>query len=477
LKEEVIMNAEMFSSFAKRNYTVYEKSVRRLSENAEICVVRKGSQKSIAIVQEKPVISLNKQIDAVFGATIHELTWENYEILSKFIDITPVCCSKKASFGTGDRMGLVTAAHLSVDSKYDIFPIVAQQSPRELEKTHRSFKSVLLDAVMGALEIGYTGEFGADADHIKDETRFIEGVEAGYTMFTLDVSDELRDISKITNLLGAKMTDDARQVAGRWSGRKLEIPGVGIYEVNETEMLKSALIYEKSMQKCKKFYDIAIAKLKNVDLEVSIDEGGRDTTPEDHIFCAAYLHDREVNFKSLAPRFPGEFQKAIDYMGDMNELEKSFRIHAEIARILGGYRLSLHSGSDKFSVYPMFREATKGNFHIKTSGTSWLMAINLIAHTNPTLFKTLYELSLKYLPESKLSYHVYITPSHFQKELPEDLPAFFATNDVSQLFHISYGALLDEKRNEIYSELNANEEKHYELIMNHIEKHLKLAAK
>lgn len=471
------MNSETFSSFTKRGYFVYEQSVRNLTETSKICIVKKEDKKLVAVLQEKAVISLNEQVDTVFGATIHRLTWENYEILSKFIDISPKCCNKRSSFGTGDRMGMVTAAHLTIDSKYDVFPIVAQQSPRELERTNRTFKSVLLDAVMGVLEIGYTGDYGADADHIKDEDRFVEGIEAGYTMYTLDVSDELRDISKVTNFATAKMTDSAKQVVGRWSGKKLDIPGVGIYEVSEQEMMKSALIYEKSMQKCKRFYDIAMSQLENIDLEVSIDEGGRDTTPEDHIFCAAYLHDKEVDFKSLAPRFPGEFQKAIDYMGDIEELEVSFKIHAELARILGGYKLSLHSGSDKFSVYPIYKEATKGHYHIKTSGTSWLMAINLIAHTNPALFKTLYELCLKHLPESKKAYHVYITPEHFEKEIPADLPAFFATNDVSQLFHISYGALLDEKRTEIREALNANEDKHYELIMAHIEKHLKLAAK
>ena len=183
-------------------------------------------------------------------------------------------------------------------------------------------------------------------------------------------------------------------------------------------------------------------------MEVSIDEGSRDTTVEDHLFVAEYLHRSGVDFGSLAPKFPGEFQKAVDYAGDMAALDKSVRTHAELARSLGGYRLSLHSGSDKFSVYKLFGEATQGNFHIKTSGTSWLQAVKLVAHSEPALFRELYALALAALPENKKAYHVYITPQHFPAEPPAEVMEFFAIPDVQQLLHISYGTLLDARRDE-----------------------------
>ena len=388
----------------------------------------------------------NQQLDLGQNIIVFPLTWANYQKLSRLLPITPSPCDKKSSFGTGDRLGMVTAAHLDSLTRCPVFPVIAQQSPRELERTDRDFKDVLLKAVMGVLETGYTGAFGADADHIKDETRFLEGVEAGFSMYTLDVSDDLRDISKLSpseiDSEFAKLSETSRQVVREVAGTSLSVPGGADYVFDELELKKSALIYEKSMEQVVRFNSIAKSKLAGFDLEVSIDEGGRDTTPEDHIYVAEFLHRKGVSFTSLAPRFPGEFQKAVDYIGDYGVVARSFAVHAELARQQQGYRLSLHSGSDKFSVYKLFAEATQGSFHIKTSGTSWLQAMKLVAHSDAGLFKDLYRLCVEALPESKKAYHVYITPEHFPSELPQDLPGFYANPDVQQLFHISYGALL-----------------------------------
>ena len=78
---------------------------------------------------------------------------------------------------------------------------------------------------------------------------------------------------------------------------------------------------------------------------------------------------------SLAPRFIGDFEKGVDYKGDLAALETSLADHAAIAEMLGPYKLSLHSGSDKLSMYPAFARATKGRFHVKTAGTSYLEAL------------------------------------------------------------------------------------------------------
>lgn len=405
-----------------------------------------------------------------FRARMYALTPSTYRRIAEVSPISPSACNLKASFGTGDRLGMVTAAHLSADGMYPVFPVIAQQSPRELERTGRSFESVLLDAVMGVLESGWTGAWGADADHIKEEARFIEGLEAGYTMYTLDVSDDLQGLDGVdVAALAGSLDDTSNKIIEGWAGRTL----TG-HTFTESELTESAIVYEKSMQRVARFDAIAKSKLKAYDLEVSIDEGSRDTTPEDHLFVTEYLHGIGVDFKSLAPKFPGEFQKAVDYRGDYAALEASFRVHAQIARELGGYRLSLHSGSDKFSVYRAFSEATQGNFHIKTSGTSWLQAINLIAHENSELFRELYAIGLETLPESKKAYHVSITPEHFPSRPSGSLPEFFANPDVQQLFHISYGVLLAKRSGEIVSTLKTNEDRHYELVAAHINRHLEL---
>jgi hypothetical protein len=473
------LSTRLHSALRGQGYEIYAQSIRSIGSDSTLLVVQRNGRKLVALVEGtelpdmgEPVAGVDTE-DGSRRALIYELTWECYRQLATLLPILPSPCNSKASFGTGDRLGMVTAAHLEADKGYPVFPVIAQQSPRELERTGRSFRSVLLDAVMGVLESGWTGTWGADADHIKDEARLLEGIEAGYTMYTLDVSDELQSIDGLSAAeIAARaesLSDSSKRIVRDWSGGEL-----GGHEFSTDELSKSAVIYEKSMERVVRFDAIAGEKLSAYDLEVSIDEGARDTTPEDHLFAAEYLHRAGVDFKSLAPKFPGEFQKAVDYIGDLQALRRSFDIHAKISQQLKGYRLSLHSGSDKFSVYKMFSEATEGNFHIKTSGTSWLQAVNLIAHENAKLFGELYAICLATLPESKKAYHVYITPEHFPAQPSESLPEFFAIPDVQQLFHISYGALLDARRDDIVRTLSANEPKHYGLVSRHIDRHMEL---
>lgn len=458
----------LLETLDKHGYKLYEKSLRELSSGLSVFVVAKDSRKYIGLegickqVCCKPAHQLTPDI------ALWKPSWELYESLKEFPGLAPVPCNKKASFGTGDRLGLVTAAHLAADSAYPVFPVIAQQSPRELVRTNRSFKSVLLDAFVGVLETGWDKGYGADADHIKDEKYLLEGAEAGYSMYTLDVSDFLNTVSDISNQ-AASLSSISQSVIRDFAGK-----AIAGYTFDETELTKSAIVFESSMDQVIRFDSLLKSKLDQFDLEVSIDEGSRDTTAEDQLYVAEYLHRSGVDFSSLAPKFPGEFQKGIEYMGDRSVLEQSMRVHGAIAASIGGYRLSLHSGSDKFSVYPLYTEVTGGNYHIKTSGTSWLEAVRLIASVDVAFFKELYKLCLENLIESKKAYHVYITPEHFPADVPADVMEFFNKDDVRQLFHISYGVLLDNCKDRIYDALKTNEAKHYEFVAKHITRHLKL---
>jgi len=187
---------------------------------------------------------------------------------------------------------------------------------------------------------------------------------------------------------------------------------------------------------------------------------------------AEYLHEKSIDFKSLAPKFPGEFQKGIDYRGDIKKFEAELKKHYALSEKIGGYRLSLHSGSDKFSIYNTFYRVTQGNFHIKTSGTSWLEAVRVIAKYEPVLFEELYQISLENLEESKKAYKVDIKREDFPKEIKEDYVEFFNKDKIRQLFHISYGVLLDEKREEIYETLDKYEKEHYDFVYQNIKRHL-----
>lgn len=461
------MKADLAQTLKEHGFILYPRSVREIA-SGRVFVARRDAEKFVGLDQEAGMPELASVAFHEGSISLHRLTWENYTKLRDLVPISPSTCDGDASFGTGDRLGMATAAHLEALSQHPVFPVIAQQSPRELVKTGRDFRGVLLDAVMGLLESGYQGAFGADADHIKDETYLAQAIEAGYSMYTIDVSDSLRDASEVS-------PEDLSELSGQIVEERGEMKvHEADYVVSDDDLMTSAQIYDKAMEKAVRFYGIIKQSIGSFDFEISVDEGERDTTVEDHLFVAEYLHRSGIEFSSLAPKLPGQFQKAVDYEGDLGELALALDVHGALCRQLGGYRLSLHSGSDKFSIYPLFAEETGDAFHIKTSGTSWLEAVKVVARVNPALFEELYQLSLEHLDESKKSYHVGISREHFPEAIPDDRAAFLALPEVRQLLHISYGALLDQRGKAIRPALWENEREHYDAVVQHIKKHLNL---
>src|SRR6185369_2546290 len=118
-------------------------------------------------------------------------------------------------------------------------------------------------------------------------------------------------------------------------------------------------------------------------LEMSVDESETVTTLAEHIYIANELKRLGVRWVSLAPRYVGHFEKGVDYIGDLKGFAESFRNHLAVSRTFGPYKLSLHSGSDKFSIYPIAAEIAGSLVHLKTAGTSYLEALRAIAQINP----------------------------------------------------------------------------------------------
>lgn len=453
----------------------YPRSIRPCGETT--IAFAKYEEQGFVVCQQELPLATTGVILRLGDLYLYPLDWQNYLALREVLPLAPSPCTERASFGTGDRLGKVSAAHLTALSQYKVFPVIAQQSPRELGRTGRDFREVLLGAVAGILETGYNGSFGADADHIKNESQLLQAAEAGYSLYTVDLSDYLCDTTRLSQPeLADKvraLTPLSQTIIRKNSGRSIRAGAEARYILNAERLALSAVAFEEALQQAVRFYEL----LKQhhpaaFDFEVSIDESARVTTPEDHLYVVEYLKRSGVHLWSLAPRFPGEFHKGVDYRGDLRELEWAFRVHAALCRELGDYRLSLHSGSDKFSVYPLWREATEGNFHVKTSGTSWLQAIELVARTDPDLFAELYQICLSHLEESKRGYSISFSADQLPSAPGDDVTMFLNMPAVRQLFHISYGILLEERREAIHALLNANEQEHYHLVTHHIKRHL-----
>ncbi|UCD29010.1 MAG: hypothetical protein JSV03_00565, partial [Planctomycetota bacterium] len=220
------------------------------------------------------------------------------------------------------------------------------------------------------------------------------------------------------------------------------------------------------------------------EIEVSVDETATPTTVAEHYLVSSELKRLGVQWVSLAPRFIGAFEKGIDYKGDLSAFRKSFAQHAAVARALGPYKLSLHSGSDKFSVYPIAADLADGLVHLKTAGTSYLEALRAVARKAPDLFRRILDFAFTRFEEDRASYHISarIETVPQSDALTDDrLESVLDGNDGRQLLHVTYGSVLTAKnddgsyrfRDALFETLIDHEQEHYAVLAEHMGKHIR----
>jgi hypothetical protein len=231
--------------------------------------------------------------------------------------------------------------------------------------------------------------------------------------------------------------------------------------------------YGPSLAHAMAMYRRLMAKGIDCEVEFAVDETDYPTKPAEHIVVVKELQRLGMEFVSFAPRFVGRFEKGVEYIGDISELQRDFQIHAEISRALGPYKLSLHSGSDKYSTYPLIAEATQGVVHLKTAGTSWAEALRVIANNDPDLMREVLRLALDSFEANRKSYHLSCDPTKIPTDPTDDeVGQLMDVIDSRQVLHVGYGAILEEFRPRLYKVWNDNEEEHYKIIADHFVKHL-----
>lgn len=395
---------------------------------------------------------------------------------------------RPATIGCGDRLGRATGGHLRAVRRRRIAPVLAQQSIRELTLTHRTFRNVIDDVTFLVFQSGYRDGYGADADHLKTLDDIRNAVETGMTMITLDVSEVMQadaaalndhDLQAAFDRLPA---DIQRITRSEYAGQTFPVAGhAGTSEVilDERDARLCAVMYTPALDFARQVYELLVSLRGEgcFDLEMSIDETVTPTLPAHHLFIIRELIRRGVRVVSLAPRFIGEFQKGIDYIGDIKAFRAQFREHALIAQTHGDYKISIHSGSDKFSIFPIIAELSAGRFHEKTAGTSWLEAVRLVAGRDPDLYRAFHAVALQRLPDALKLYHItpdlQAVPDPFAMPNTE-LPKLMDDINVRRVLHVAYGYILDDQdlRNRFFDLLDTHEVEHEELIAAHFERHL-----
>ena len=382
------------------------------------------------------------------------LTNGNSAIIRELFDFTRPVSHKgqAATIGLGDRLGTASAGHIRLIRDLDIFPVLAQQSMRELNLTGRTYEDVLAAAVWAVFREGYTNGYGADGDHLKSHDEVRNALNCGFTMITLDCSGQIRndlsgmpqpDIEALYEELPADVTT---ALEDRYLDKTFSIGRGMTIEFNKDDFMRNVLIYLPAINHALSVYD-ELLKSRDIDFEISIDETLTATTAQAHFFFSNELIRQGVQIRSVAPRFTGEFQKGIDYIGNVTEFERDFLLHAKIADNFG-YKISVHSGSDKFSIFPIVSRLTGGRYHIKTAGTNWLEAVRVIANTSPRLFREMFTFALENLSEAREYYHITcdLTKIANLADMPDSgLHCYLDEDNARQVLHITYGLILQAK--------------------------------
>ena len=400
--------------------------------------------------------------------------------------LAPRILGLHSSFGFGDRLGSATPGHVRAlrAASVPLAPIFAQQSIREMERTGRDATEVLNDAAWGVFAAGWREGYGADADHLKTIADVDACLAAGYTFFTFDPGayvDGSADSQPAHSVRAAledlpwkELDDDSRRMFDRYLRTVLDFHDRSL-RFDEDGIARAAVKYGRAVAHVAVLYRHLKARAAEVEVEVSVDETETPTTPAQHAYIACELRRLGVEWVSLAPRFVGRFEKGVDYLGDPSAFEADAASHAAIARRFGPYKLSLHSGSDKISVYGALARQAGDLLHVKTAGTSYLEALRTVATLDPGLFRVMYALARDRYEEDRASYHVSASlerapsaDSLRDAELVSLLEGF----DTRQVLHVTFGSVLARHGERLRTVLRAHSEAYEANLERHFIRHL-----
>jgi hypothetical protein len=446
-----------------------------VSDDARLLAQFKGERTGFQLNQEK-VTMLLCETNAAHAAALREI----------LPFLKPRILGLKKSAGCGDRLGLATPGHIRAIRNSSMAPILAQQSIRENARTGRTPQQVMDDALWGVFQEGWREGFGADADHLKNTDDIDSCAAAGFTFYTIDPGEHVDNEAntapigvlreKIESLPWAELETSWNDTQSRL-GSPIDL-GEFKLAISEEELLRAAAKYGRVVAHTVKMYR-HLEKVMNgreFELEMSVDETETVTTLAEHVYIASELKRLGVKWVSLAPRYVGDFEKGVDYIGDLNEFEKSFAQHLAVSKTFGPYKLSLHSGSDKFSVYPIAARLAGDLVHLKTAGTSYLEALRAIAVINPKLFCEIASFARDRYPIDRASYHV----SAEVGKMPDvsgladaGLTTLLDDFHAREILHVTFGSVLHHAdfRQPFFAALRGDEEVYYQMLETHFGKH------
>ena len=320
----------------------------------------------------------------------------------------------KYSFGVGDRFAnqakpQLQAIIMAKEKGCHITP-VWNKSFREHEIIGSESLETRNSVNKAVADLGWNDPYFLDADHINfnNVDFFLDTCD----FYTIDVAD----------FIGHKIEDNYRnefyENNKKYIG-DLNLEGVGSIEITSKLIESVANKYLFAIHEAKKIYDYINSKISvnNFIVEVSMDETDSPQTPAELFFILKAISDLKIPASTIAPKFSGSFNKGVEYIGDLSLFKKEFEQDVAVIELVKkqfgmnpNLKLSVHSGSDKFSLYPIMQKILKkydAGLHLKTAGTSWLEELIGLSESDGEglkIAKYIYSESYKYYDDLCMPY-------------------------------------------------------------------------
>jgi hypothetical protein len=354
---------------------------------------------------------------------------------------------QKYTFGTGDRFAHQGSAQLRAILKareggIDIHP-VWNKSNREHTIIKSKPDDVRAEADAAVTALGFTGDYYVDADHIGLKT--VEAFIPGSNFFTLDVAD-------FTGKAAERDAVETFLKAVRHYTGSLSIPGIDRpFEITEETVRGAAGKFLLAVQEAGRIYRHVEERKgrESFVTEVSVDETDSPQNPVELFLILAMIAGERIPVQTIAPKFTGRFNKGVDYVGDLGQFEREFdedlSVIAFAIREFGladSLKLSVHSGSDKFSIYPIINQLIKKHdvgLHVKTAGTTWLEEVIGLAESGGEgleLAKEIYSQARDHFAELVAPYSTVIDIDPAKLPHPKSVMGWSSTEYANALRHV-----------------------------------------
>jgi hypothetical protein len=353
---------------------------------------------------------------------------------------------EKWTFGMGDRFAHQGVAQLEAciqarAAGIEVCP-VWNKSNREHQIIGSLPDSVRFEADSAVAACHWGHPYYVDADHISQKT--VEPFLASCNFFTLDVADYVGQPPEPVEV--TRFIDAHKELLGQ-----LQLPGLErSLEVTMDDLRHAAGKFLKAIHEAGEVYRTIENTLGKDSFitEVSVDETDEAQSPQELLCILAMLADQNIPAQTIAPKFTGRFNKGVDYVGDLSQFEKEFNEDLCVLRygikefgLPASLKLSVHSGSDKFSLYPVINSLIKKHdfgLHVKTAGTTWLEEVIGLAEAGGeglNVAKAIYSGAYEKFDELTAPYSTVIDIDPAKLPEPETVKKWTASQFVSALRH------------------------------------------